>query len=106
VFRKPLAPVVIQDGVSDWVAGDYYLGVPINGFSKRILKVRAPSAFTLRLVFYYIWPASPNDLAELVDVNLSTGMNTIDISSYDGIVIIAPTSNVSGSTFIKLILEP
>jgi hypothetical protein len=106
VFRKPLAPVAIQDEVSNWVAGDYYLGVPINGFSKRILKVRAPATFTLRLVFYYIWPATPNDYAELVDVSLSTGMNTIDISSYDGIVIIAPTSNVSGTTYIKLILEP
>ncbi len=106
IMRKPLAPVEFLDEVDNWSAGNYYLGVPINGFSKRVLKVRAPASFTLRLAFYYIWPASTGNHAEEYDVSLSAGMNTVDLSSYDGLVAIAPTANVSGTTFIKLILEP
>jgi len=106
IMRKPLAHVEFQDEVNNWVAGDYYLGVPINGFSKRVLKVRAPTSFTLRVAFYYMWPATIENYGEYIDVNLSAGMNTIDLSSYDGMVAVAPTTNVSGITYIKLILEP
>jgi len=104
IFRKPFAPIEFHDEVSNWATGNYYLGVPINGFSRKILKVNAPSAFTLRLMFYYIWPSTTFN--EQLDVNLNAGWNTIDISSYSGIVAIAPTSNVSETVFYKLILEP
>lgn len=104
VFRKPLAPIEFHDEVANWSAGDYYLGVPISGFSKKILKVKAPSSLTLRIVFYSLWPGG--DFTEYLDMNLEAGLNTIDISSYSGIVAIAPTSNVSGIVYFKLILEP
>jgi hypothetical protein len=106
VMRKPLAPVEFQDEVWNWVAGDYYLGVPINGFTKRILKIRAPVSFTLRMAFYYMWPATGGTHEEIVDVSLSAGVNTIDLSPYDGLIAIAPTTNITGTTYIKLILEP
>jgi hypothetical protein len=106
VMSKPLAPVEFQDEIYNWTAGDYYLGVPINGFSKRVLKVRAPAAFTLKLFFHYLWPAATDVTAEENDVSLSAGMNTIDLSSYDGLVAATPSANVSGYTLIKLILEP
>ena len=104
VFKKPFAPVEFRDSIYNWAAYNYYLGVPINGFSRKVLKVNAPAAFTMNVVVYHLW--STPDYDETFNVNLSSGWNTIDLSSYDGLVAAAPTSNVSGWTHTKLILEP
>ena len=104
VFSKPKTPVIVTDEYADWAANDIRLGVPLAGFTKKVLKVKAPTAMTLRVYNYYNWPASA--FVETSDVSLSAGWNTIDLSPYDGIVGIAPTTNITDITYMTLVLIP
>jgi len=104
VLGKPIAPVVFNDEVYDWTADKWYLGIPISGFSKKILRVKASSSFTLRVVVYPIFYKP--DFDQYFEVNLSTGWNTIDLSSYEGTVAVSPTTNLSGGVWLQLMLEP
>jgi hypothetical protein len=103
ILGKPITPVVFNDEVYNWDTDTWYLGVPISGFSKKILKVKTPSSFTLRVVVYPIF-YKPN-FDQYFEVDLSSGWNTIDLSSYEGIVAVSPKTNVNVA-ILQLILEP
>jgi len=106
LLGKPFSPIHIHDRIWNWTSDTYHLGIPTTGYSKKILRINAPSSFTLNIVFYSLTYNGIKIFPENTTVNLNAGWNKIDLSSYEGVVAMAPTSDVGGYTWMDFILIP